>query len=381
MSSPSGTLPAVRTRLRCAPVPPTGHSVVATPTVPEPTETDPETRLADEVAQAEADQAPWQDLVGPFIDEVNASARQWSSTAIAGFRADHAHLLSRYVSAMPLHNARILLTAMRAGRLEVRAGVPQRLTHDDAGWYATWTNSCETYDAAVNATGFLPPALPTFEAGTEHGALLLDSEVGSDRVVGLDADLRVRVGDPGLGDIQLPVDQSPVFPCCVGQKHPQLAVLHPPGGPGVLALHSGRFGTLLEKPGLIDDQHTVGLTEMPGDIGPHVIAQTLHIPRGGIEQTLHPIRSHITASLGQRPAVLVGQRRQQPPHRSAPARRRGSTRKNRSATRPSRSSRPARHAARPSPITTRSTPLQHEDHEVLLDYWPRRTVHARMRQR
>lgn len=196
MCSPSGMLPAVRTRLRSAPAPPRGHGAGIVPGVPVPTDADPETRLAEEVALAEADQVPWQDLVGPFIDEMNISARRWSTADIVGFRTDHAHLLSRYVSAMPLHNARILLAAMRDRRLGVYRGVPRDLTRSDSGWRSTWAvGPAETYDAVVNATGFLPPALPTVEAGSGGSSLVFGTaNTDNDAVVRLDPDLRMRVG-------------------------------------------------------------------------------------------------------------------------------------------------------------------------------------------
>ncbi|WP_181188205.1 FAD/NAD(P)-binding protein [Actinopolyspora mortivallis] len=196
MCSPSGLLPAVRTRLSCAPTPPRGHNVVAAPAIPAHTDAAPEPKLAEEVALAEADQAPWQDLVGPFIDELNASARGWSSADVKSFRADHARLLARYVSAMPLHNARILLAAMREGRLEVRRGVPDRLTHSDSHSDVSWDSGLtETYDAVLNATGFLPPTLPTVQPGIGHDDLVFDTEEDGNAAARLDIDLRVWAGD------------------------------------------------------------------------------------------------------------------------------------------------------------------------------------------
>src|SRR5215217_3906257 len=67
------------------------------------------------------------------------------------------------------------------------------------------------------------------------------------------------------------------------------------------------------------------------------------------QQVLHPIRRGVSGVLGDRPAVLAWQVRQQPLDKR-PARRRGSTRGNRPATRPSSSSSPACQRAR-SPST------------------------------
>lgn len=50
------------------------------------------------------------------------------------------------------------------------------------------------------------------------------------------------------------------------------------------------------------------------EVGDHVVAHTVGIPRGGVEQALHPVRRRVPGHLGQRPPVLPGQRRQQPTH-------------------------------------------------------------------
>jgi len=49
-------------------------------------------------------------------------------------------------------------------------------------------------------------------------------------------------------------------------------------------------------------------------IGAHVIADRVLIPHGTSEQVLHPIRAGVAGVLGDRPAVLARQRRQQPQH-------------------------------------------------------------------
>jgi hypothetical protein len=52
-------------------------------------------------------------------------------------------------------------------------------------------------------------------------------------------------------------------------------------------------------------------------VGTNVIPDPVGVPGSGVEQTLHAIRGRFTGSLGQRPPVLAGQRRQQATNISA----------------------------------------------------------------
>jgi hypothetical protein len=72
-------------------------------------------------------------------------------------------------------------------------------------------------------------------------------------------------------------------------------------------------------------------------VSAQVIAHAVVVPYRPGQQVLHPIRGGIPGVLGERPAVLAWQVRQQP-STNARARRRGSTRPNRAATRPSNAS-------------------------------------------
>src|SRR5690349_10439604 len=76
----------------------------------------------------------------------------------------------------------------------------------------------------------------------------------------------LRVFGPGLRQVQLPVDQRVPEPGGVRQEHPDLAVLRPSGGPGILSLDSRRPDALLQEPGVIGDQHPVRLAQLPGHI-------------------------------------------------------------------------------------------------------------------
>ena len=144
----------------------------------------------------------------------------------------------------------------------------------------------------------------------------------------------------------------------VGQEHAQLAVLHPPGRARVLPLHPRRPGSLLDEPGLVDDQHAAGVAQVPHHVAAHVVADPVRVPGRRVQQPLHPVRRRVPGRLGQRPAVLAASGASSP-RTYARARSRGSTRGNRPATSANKSSSPATHAARSASSSTQpATPEQ-----------------------
>jgi hypothetical protein len=96
-----------------------------------------------------------------------------------------------------------------------------------------------------------------------------------------------------------------------------LAVLHPAGGAGVLPLHAGGLGALLQESGFVHDQHAVVGGEVFGDIGAQVITHSVGVPPVLVEQPLHPVRGAVTDRFRDRPTVLARHRRQQPQQVSA----------------------------------------------------------------
>jgi hypothetical protein len=127
----------------------------------------------------------------------------------------------------------------------------------------------------------------------------------------------IGIARPGARQVELAVDQR--VPDCggVGQKHPDLGVLDPAGGAGVLPLGSDRTGPLLDVSGLVHDQHRVGVTEMFHRDIPHVVAHLIGIPYRPRQQVLHPVRRRVSGVLGDRPAVLARQVGQQSLHERA----------------------------------------------------------------
>jgi hypothetical protein len=101
----------------------------------------------------------------------------------------------------------------------------------------------------------------------------------------------------------------------IGQIDRDLGVLDPPGGAGVLALHPDGVGALLQITGLVNYQHRVGVAEMRGDIVAQIVAHTIGVPTGPVEQVLHTVRIPVPGVLGDAPAVLARQISQQPEHK------------------------------------------------------------------
>lgn len=122
----------------------------------------------------------------------------------------------------------------------------------------------------------------------------------------------VGVGEPGLGQIKLSVDEDTLLVGVdVGGEHPDLTVGDLPCGAGVLALHPGRAPALLLKPGVVYDQHPLQGTEPFGHLSPQRVPQPAGVPARMVQQPLHPIRRGVPGQLGQRPAILTLQRAQQ----------------------------------------------------------------------
>ena len=117
---------------------------------------------------------------------------------------------------------------------------------------------------------------------------------------------------PGLRQVQLPVDQRPPARGHVGQEHPELTVLDPARRPGVLPLHTGRAGALLEETGLVGHHHPGRVAEPVQHVAAQVIAHRVGVPGVEVQQPLHAVRAQVTGLLGDRPGVLALRPRQQP---------------------------------------------------------------------
>ena len=101
-------------------------------------------------------------------------------------------------------------------------------------------------------------------------------------------------------------------PAGVGEVDRDLGVLDPPGGAGVLALDADGVHTLLHIAGLVGDQHAVVGAERADDVVAQVITHAVGVPAGPGQEVLHPVRIGLAGVLGEGPAVLPREVRQQP---------------------------------------------------------------------
>ncbi|WP_073756705.1 FAD/NAD(P)-binding protein [Streptomyces sp. CB03234] len=193
MASPSGELPAVRTRTGSRPGPPltpdlaaldfsgprferqlvalvaraastvSGRRLrdqVATPVrVPVPVPDDPVERLRREIRLAEEGRTDWQDILCATVDAANQVLPALDAPTRAAALRRCAPLL-RYLGAIPLGTARTLLRHVEAGRLTIRRGVPVEIAPGPRRWRAVWSGeAAERYDAVVTAAGYGDPPL------------------------------------------------------------------------------------------------------------------------------------------------------------------------------------------------------------------------------
>ena len=126
------------------------------------------------------------------------------------------------------------------------------------------------------------------------------------------------VGGPVRGQVQGPADQGVPGRGRAGQGDRDLAHRDPADGPAVLPGRPGAVGGGFLVSGLVDDQHHVVLVLARGQVrGRPVrggIQQLPVINAGAGQQVLHPVRARVPGGLGQRPAVVILQLRQQPVH-------------------------------------------------------------------
>jgi hypothetical protein len=145
-------------------------------------------------------------------------------------------------------------------------------------------------------------------------------------------------------------------PAGIGQEHPHLRVLDPPGGTDVLALHTDRMHTLFQIAGLIHHQHRVRVAEPLDDHPAQVITDRVGVPARPIQQPLHRIRPNMARPLRQSPARLGLHIGQQPDHK----RRRCPTRLN--PTEPARE--PPEHPGQNPPPRRRVYPVTSGHHII-----------------
>src|SRR4051812_49699821 len=98
----------------------------------------------------------------------------------------------------------------------------------------------------------------------------------------------------------------------IGQENTDLAVLDPPRRPGILARPAGRPGSLLQEPGLVDDQHAVWRPQVLDHITATQVARLVLVPQDMRQNPLGAPGAAVPDRFGQLPAVLALGRAEQP---------------------------------------------------------------------
>ena len=116
---------------------------------------------------------------------------------------------------------------------------------------------------------------------------------------------------PFLGQVELPIQKGRAATAAIGQKHPDLTVLHLPRRAAVLPLHPHRLLALLQEPRLIHYQHPSGITQMLHHVPLQVVPNLVRVPVVHRQQPLHPIGRGVPSVFGQLPSILALHRPQQ----------------------------------------------------------------------
>src|SRR5205823_1273125 len=72
---------------------------------------------------------------------------------------------------------------------------------------------------------------------------------------------------PRLRHIECTISQGMALPTGIGQKHPNLAMLHPASRPTILARHPSRLLPFFEKPSFSEDHDSLRVAQMLDHIG------------------------------------------------------------------------------------------------------------------
>src|SRR3954468_24385091 len=115
----------------------------------------------------------------------------------------------------------------------------------------------------------------------------------------------VQAFGPGLGKIKGTVDEGMPVPGDIGREHADLTVGDLAGRARVLAPHPAGGPPLLEKAGLVYDQHRTRIGQGLKGIVAHQIAQRLGVPLSPAEQRLLAPGARIARRLRPHPARLA----------------------------------------------------------------------------
>lgn len=154
-------------------------------------------RLRHELELAQSDRASWQDAVAEAIDALNEVLPDLPAQVREEVMRTHRDVVARYISAMPAVTARRLLTHLDSGMLTVVRGVPEEtVPRPGGGWDVTWPDGRRSrFGRIVCATGVRPPGLHVSPSGDLR---IGGTAAGSESPAQVTPDLRIvrRPGRP-----------------------------------------------------------------------------------------------------------------------------------------------------------------------------------------
>jgi hypothetical protein len=110
---------------------------------------------------------------------------------------------------------------------------------------------------------------------------------------------------PRFRKIEPPIQKCSSSRTGIGEEDPDLAIVNTTHGAAILTLNACGFIALLGKPSFIDAQDPFRFPKMLDDIGLEVVTDGIGLPRGAAEKILDAVRSRITGSFGELPAVFA----------------------------------------------------------------------------
>ena len=113
------------------------------------------------------------------------------------------------------------------------------------------------------------------------------------------------IARPFLGQIEFPIQQDLAQRAGRAQKDADLAVGHVPDRATILAGDASRVPAGLEKPGVVEDQHAVGIPHMLHALGAQLVPDGVSVPIGAAQPILEAIGRRLAADCRHLPAVLA----------------------------------------------------------------------------
>lgn len=118
-------------------------------------------RLVEEIKLAENDSIFWQDITLAYLRAANDMLSDDKESIPRNHLVKCLRMCTRYLSAMPISNAEKLLNALDSQAITLKKGKLISVSQSDIKWHIQWEGSeqVEQYDAIVSAAGYTKPTI------------------------------------------------------------------------------------------------------------------------------------------------------------------------------------------------------------------------------